>query len=427
MTKSVKRPSRIVNGKRVISRMYRLAYRLPGMSKKKFVSLGTSDKQVAEKKANEYLANLQQEEAGVTASRTIKNAAALPLADHLDGYLKDLRATGRNEGYIYNLEKRLQRLFRECHWTWLKDITAASFMAWRSRQTSAAKTLKDNLDSARAFIKWMMQCELTETNPLSKVVQVKTAGKRVRLRRALTVDEMSRLLAVSDKRSFGYLTAYFTGLRRGELKKLQWGDVHLESSPPFLLVRASTTKNGKRADIRLHEELAGEFLKRHEADSSLGELVFKTGEIASMEMMRKDLAAAGIPYIDGQGHYADFHALRGTLNTHLAINNVDPQIRQKIMRHSDIRLTLDTYTDTTQLHIANAIQVLTSIGQHATLCATHLGISGQFSTLPVTNEKTGKPAEVSEKQPLSHELTPSDAPCQNPQNGCLTRTRTLTN
>ena len=37
-----------------------------------------------------------------------------------------------------------------------------------------------------------------------------------------------------------------------------------------------------------------------------------------MVQFRKDLAAAGISYLDAQGKRADFHALRHTLATNLA-------------------------------------------------------------------------------------------------------------
>jgi hypothetical protein len=53
-----------------------------------------------------------------------------------------------------------------------------------------------------------------------------------------------------------YLTASFTGLRRGELQLVEWRDVHLDSETPFILARASTTKNGREAMIFLHPEVA---------------------------------------------------------------------------------------------------------------------------------------------------------------------------
>jgi Phage integrase family len=70
------------------------------------------------------------------------------------------------------------------------------------------------------------------------------------------------------------------------------------------------------------------------------------------------LARAGIPYKDGQGRQADFHALRRICNTHLALAAVDPQTRQEMMRHSDLRLTLDVYTDKGMLPVAAAVEKL---------------------------------------------------------------------
>lgn len=46
------------------------------------------------------------------------------------------------------------------------------------------------------------------------------------------------------------------GLRRSELAALKWSDLHLDALTPFVKVRASTTKNGKPADIRVLPEVA---------------------------------------------------------------------------------------------------------------------------------------------------------------------------
>ena len=70
--------------------------------------------------------------------------------------------------------------------------------------------------------------------------------------------EIQRLLAVAWPRKAIYLTAVFTGLRRGELAALEWGDVHLNNPNPFLNVRASTTKNHRQAVIPLHRDVVTE-------------------------------------------------------------------------------------------------------------------------------------------------------------------------
>lgn len=65
-----------------------------------------------------------------------------------------------------------------------------------------------------------------------------------------------------------------------------------------------------------------------------------------------DLAAAGIPYQDGQGRYFDFHSLRKCLGSFLRLAGVDPAVSMRMMRHSDIRLTMQVYNDDqlTDLH-----------------------------------------------------------------------------
>ncbi len=60
-------------------------------------------------------------------------------------------------------------------------------------------------------------------------------------------------------------------------------------------------------------------------------------------MLRVDLEAVGIDVVTNQGK-ADFHSLRHTFCTLLARSGVQPQIAQKLMRHSSIDLTMNFYT-----------------------------------------------------------------------------------
>ncbi len=64
----------------------------------------------------------------------------------------------------------------------------------------------------------------------------------------------------------------------------------------------------------------------------------------------RDLAAAGIVKADAEGRTVDVHSLRHTLATMLSQAGVRPRTAQKLMRHSDIRLTMNVYT---HLHLAD--------------------------------------------------------------------------
>lgn len=424
MTRCVYRPTRMKNGKRVRQRIYRLAYCLPGMKGKKYVSLQTSDKQVAERKADEFLRELQQEEAGVIPPKARREAVIRPLSKHIEDYASDLRSAGRDEGYVYTVEKRLLKLCVECGWKLIRDVTADSFQAWRAKQNKAAKTLKQYFDTATGLVKWLERNGRFSGNPLQHVSRIETRGREQRLRRAFSSAEMERLLAVAGPRRLGYLAAVFTGLRRGELRALEWGDLHLDVEHPFIAVRASTTKNHRKAAIPLHAQLAGELRNARPMDVEDGDVVFSKETLPSMWWMRRDLQAAGIPFEDGQGRRVDFHALRGSFNTNMARAKVDPHTRQQVMRHSDIRLTLDVYTDKTMLPIAEAIHSLPAFGEDATLCATNLDTSGHLASQRGTNGARLDEAEVPANERISRDLAQDDAEWRRDKIGCLTRTRT---
>jgi integrase len=70
-------------------------------------------------------------------------------------------------------------------------------------------------------------------------------------------------------------------------------------------------------------------------------------------MLQIDLRAAGIEYKTTDG-YVDFHSLRHTFGTLLALSGTKPQVAQMLMRHSDPRLTQNLYTHLTVSDAASA-------------------------------------------------------------------------
>jgi integrase len=62
------------------------------------------------------------------------------------------------------------------------------------------------------------------------------------------------------------------------------------------------------------------------------------------KILKVDLKAAGVSYTDHEGKVFDFHALRGQFASMLARASVHPKRAQKLLRHSDINLTMNVYT-----------------------------------------------------------------------------------
>jgi integrase len=217
MQMHVFRRKRRINGKLVASRCYYGRYSLPTDSHQRTVALDTTDKQVALSKLRKIVEDAEREVAGVGVPKNLLASAQKALTAHMEDFLADLMASGRDDMYLANLRCRLNRLFKDRAWQYPKDVTADAFMVWRGKQNFAAKTLNDYLDAANALLKWMQRACRLEANPLQTVRKVKTSGRETVHRRALTDDEVRRLLEVAGPRKAVYLTAINTGLRRRTL------------------------------------------------------------------------------------------------------------------------------------------------------------------------------------------------------------------
>ena len=174
------------------------------------------------------------------------------------------------------------------------------------------------------------------------------------------------------------------------MSKLEWGDLHLDVAQPFALVRAATTKDRKPAKVELRRQLLAE-LKKLQSPGMPSDSLVLAGRMPTTKLMRVHLAAAGIAYVDDQGRRLDFHALRMTFDTNLAIAGVPDAVRMKLMRHKSPRLTMETYTDGEKVPVSGALAKLPEFGclengkQHT---EKDTGISvqgGQLVSKPVTS------------------------------------------
>jgi integrase len=78
--------------------------------------------------------------------------------------------------------------------------------------------------------------------------------------------------------------------------------------------------------------------------------------------MKADLKEAGISFKDNEGRQADFHSLRMTADTMLGLAGVPPRLRMLFMRHSDIRLTMQTYDDSAMYEQEQVVRAFEGLG-----------------------------------------------------------------
>jgi integrase len=228
------------------------------------------------------------------------------------------------------------------HTVQVADVTPETIrrgLTGLSRGGASPTTVNGYRLSVSGFFAWLVREGRWPTNPVKQVAPVKVNGK-VRERRALTEEELRRLLeAAPPHRALVYRVAATTGLRRGELAALRWADVDLEAAT--LRVRATTSKNRREAFQPLPAGTVAAL------KATRGKQQFPSapvlGSVPGTPTLRKDLAAAKIPFETEEG-VVDFHALRVTYATMLARAGVGLVQAQRLMRHSTPTLTANIYT-----------------------------------------------------------------------------------
>ncbi len=317
------------------------------------VCLRTSDKQVAEQRLRALVREKQQEREGIILPERLRQGSSRPLSEHLADFIREKSTVGCGKKRLKTLGQQLGKLFADCRWNLLRDVSAASFQDWRSQQSYSPKTLNHYLSTASTFLNWMVETERAGSNPLLRVKPVETRGRETRIRRSLRIEELQQLISVSEDRGIIYALAAYSGLRRGELAQIEWRDCHLDRTPGVLQARVATTKNKEQATIPLHPCLADMLRFIRPVDARPSDRVFS--RIPRMNVYRQDLKNAGIVYKDELGRVFDFHALRKTWGTHLTLNGAQERVVMELMRHSDMKLTAKVYTDEALLPLNEAV------------------------------------------------------------------------
>ncbi len=356
MNRSLFQP--VSHGKK--SPLWSARVRLDAWPKIKTFHLRVTDKRVASQMLEKLVQDLEREEAGIVAPRVMRDAAQTSIAEHLKAYLADLEVKGCAKNTLRKYSLCIPKLCERCGWKMVRDVTVQSFCTWRASSGLKPKTLNVILGAMCSLLNWMERQQLILANPLKHTGKSKNdTGSN--FRRALSVEEIERLLVVAPKqRAIVYFTALYTGLRRAELSGLKWSDFDFTASPPLLRVPSSLSKNKKSTTHELRAELA-DALKAFQAVSKDREWAFR-GTVPKVSTMKKDLKAAGVAFVDASGRRMDFHALRHTFVTLMHASNVPPRVAMALARHSDLKLTMRVYTDTERLGLDRAMSLLPSFG-----------------------------------------------------------------
>lgn len=338
-------------------------------------SSGTSDKQAAQRIANKWESDvaLRRELVIDPAIEDQNKIVSIPLSKLLDAYGSAM-ASKSKQGHIDDTRIAIEKFGFET----LKHITADKvnkYAADLRKAGRAARTIASHLQSIKGFTRWAVKNGKLASDPLATVSKPSVDDDRRFVRRFLSHEEWRWLDSTTRQspESYGmagidrallYATAIQTVLRSSELRSLTRGKLNITDAVPFVVVKPGGTKNKKLARQYIQPELAIE-LQNLVGRKLAGASVFlmpKEHDVA--DMLRADMASARLAWletfrepqerierdasdflrsIDSEGERLDFHSLRHTCASWLIRSGADIKTVKTIMRHSDIRLTMDRY------------------------------------------------------------------------------------
>ena len=228
-----------------------------------------------------------------------------------------------------------------------------SFLAFLADRAYSPATMARKIATLRSFYKWALKRELVATNPMTLI---RTPRQSKRLPRAITVDQLERLLSAPDlhdtlgARDAAMLeTLYSTGIRVSERVDLNLGDINLEEDA--IRVRGKGKKErmvplGSHAmaairryiaSVRSDERFAFVWAEGNDKPFYVNKHGGRRSSRAVRRKLDKYLRQVGLdPSISP-------HTLRHSFATHLLDNGADLRSVQELLGHQSLSTT-QTYT-----------------------------------------------------------------------------------
>lgn len=338
------------------------------------------DKAAAQAMLNQLVKQSEREKSGLTDSYDKERLR--PIQDQIADYEASLRNRGASQSHVRATLQRVRSVCQGCRITRLADISASQVEQYLAKLRNGGKSIASSnhyLRAMKMFLRWLVKDRRLLDNPISHLDGLNVELDRRRIRRPLSTDEFERLLDSTRKgrkrlcipgpdREILYIIAAYTGFRVGEIDSVTAQSFDFQSTPPTMTVAAGYSKRRRTDVIPLRDDLAQRIQKWLLSKGGLenDQQLFRIAGKRTALMLQRDLEQArkewlqeakGNPaelarrektsflkYIDDRGLYVDFHALRKTFITNLARAGVSPKTAQVLARHSDINLTMNTYT-----------------------------------------------------------------------------------
>jgi integrase len=241
----------------------------------------------------------------------------------------------------------------------ISEVKPFAVEEWLKTLSLAPKSKAHIKNIMRVLFNAAMRWELVDIgdNPM-RLVRVKDATKRKEEPRVLSIEEFQKLLAEIPKEPFRtmVLVAMSLGLRVSEVAALRWSDVNFDQ---LELTVERGIVSGRVGEVKTKYSRG-----RMPLDASLACVLVnwrRTSQFnAATDWVFAYPGAGGrLPYYAwnvqtlyirpaakkaGLGEGIGWHTFRHTYSTMLRQLGVDLKVQQELLRHADIRTTMNVYT-----------------------------------------------------------------------------------
>jgi integrase len=296
-----------------------------------------SDKALSWQLAREIEAKVEREKAGLI-TEPMKQMPSLEEA--ILRFEIDLKSRSKSKVFVENQIRYIRGACNDLKR--IPELTTERIERYILKEPKWSNGTKNNARAAIVgFCKWLMKRSWIENNPASKIDKwPATRANRVKIKRAFTMEELTRLLATAPKeRAAVYKIMAFSGLRWGDMKRLEWRDCDLsDPNKPRWRLRAEAVKEKRSCVLPISPECVEAFPDL----PSVTKMVVE--EMINPRTLYRDLRKAGIERKGQDGREVSFHSFRYFFATLWASRL--PLVKvQKLMRHASIQTTASVYID----------------------------------------------------------------------------------
>ncbi len=361
----------------------------------KRVPLAT-DKVAAQAMLHELVRKAERKAAGL--EDPFEKHRKRPLKEHLADFTRYLTNKGSTRDYVNSTTQRIRDILVGAKFERIDQISASRVQEYLAQLRAKGKSITSSnhyLRAIKMFTRWMVRDRRTHDDRLAHLSRMNAELDRRRVRRPLSIEEFGYLLQATytgsdvlripgPDRAVLYVVGAYTGYRRNEIGSVTPRSFDFDSDPPTLTVRAGHSKRRRTDILPLRRDFAEQIQAwmATKPDLAPDEPLFQVADKHTAEMIRKDLDRARwtwiregvdaqdrarrekssfLAYKDEHGYYVDFHALRKTFITNLTRTGAAPKTAQLLARHSDINLTMNTYTMLGVMDQVAAVEALPAV------------------------------------------------------------------